>query len=1581
MDSEPRPSPDGDRSFGDRLAARVRPRGTARRARRCAGQSAGSPPRPRGSGGRSGCRRWAGGDSIAPTAPTSASSRCDRRSSTGRGPTRASEEATPTAAVLEGDPKLAALAKLVGRPAPGPARVPSPPPRRGLPLAAARRGSTTAGPSTSPGAIAAGLRATLDATPPAEPAVRRRERRSDPGGRAGTGDPPADTLPPDLVALRDALARTGRLPPRPSTFRASDAPGHPEPPPGGRRAERPGSGSSPVNPPRGPAAWLDHGERWRWRITDADVSGSTVVMDRVHATADRGRAMTFPSVSGVVQPRHAVVSRVPDGELDPRTDAVAEPVVRRAMSDQSTSDERDRPAVRPHSVTISRLPHSRLADTAGELDRDLRIGGSTVARVAGPVVRRAVTDPSTSGADQRERPTVRPGSVATSRLTLAHGDEVDPRPRIAAAPDTGVAGPVVRRALSKGAAPSARQQPTVPHSVVISRLPHATHRQPDSTRPIDATTNTRVTGAVMRRAAISRLPHATDRGIESNQRIDATTDTRVAGPVVRRTVSDDAATGRGGAMSAEPDADRRVHPATDTRVAGPVMRSTVSDHSTPSARQQPTVRPHSIVITRLPHATHRQPEPTQLIDATTDRADGALTGELADRRVHPETDSRVAGPVVRSTVSHHSTPSGRQQPTVRPHSIAVSRLPHATRRHPDSNPRIDATTDRADGAGPVVRRAMSDDAATDRAITTAEPDADGRAHRPTDTRVSDHSTPTRGSSQPCDHTASPSPASPTPPNANPTPPDSSTRRPTEPTAPSPANSPTGESNWRPTPASLGPVMRSTLSEHSRPSELAAAHRATTQHRHLPPPPRHPTPTRLQPTHRRDDRPSRQRRTRRPASPPGERQPRRRPRAPPGLRPLDTDRTAAANRATTQHRHLPHPPPAHQRGDRHRRRRPSGPPHDVRPLDTERAAAANRATTQHRHLPPSPRAPPSHRRRARSRRRRGLRIWAGAAGDRACPWRSSECGGADGRGADAGRGAAIWARSVSESGTNRAQKRGVERIAPRSGGRLRRRPEVFAAELRPPPRRAAAADPRRLPAAGDGDRRRPAGARLDRRGVAPGAGQASASGPPRPATRSTSPRRAAGRGHRPRADARRPPVAASPGSSTTTTTAPRSARPSRSRRSCAARRSCPARRPRRRRRRRPPLAASDHRRRHGGDDHRGELDHVGSHRRRAVGRPTVPPDQRRPRRVAAGRRRHHRRDRADHASRRRRPAAAAGAAGAARRRPVRAHPRAARGPHHPRARTPRRPLPRRFLMASSLPQLQKAYLEVETGARIECMFNPATFSFSQANRWESDQIPGKATPSMRYAGGEGGSFSLSLVFDTTAAGTAVTAYTNKLLKLMDVDTTLAGYDAERSNGRPPWVKFHWGTSLHSFKAVVKSIDVGFTYFSSEGLPLRANVEHEPRAVRARRQLGPAEPDVGHAEAEPHPPGAGRRHARPHLGPLLRRPDAVARHRRRQRHRRPARPAARPPAGHPGAGRLTCRPARVLVAAPTIKVNGAEIPAARLRRHRRPARVAARSRCRASSRCASATPTSRSSTAPRYVVGSRDRGQLPRPPPAR
>lgn len=159
------------------------------------------------------------------------------------------------------------------------------------------------------------------------------------------------------------------------------------------------------------------------------------------------------------------------------------------------------------------------------------------------------------------------------------------------------------------------------------------------------------------------------------------------------------------------------------------------------------------------------------------------------------------------------------------------------------------------------------------------------------------------------------------------------------------------------------------------------------------------------------------------------------------------------------------------------------------------------------------------------------------------------------------------------------------------------------------------------------------------------------------------------------------------------------------------------------------------------------------------------------------------------------------------------------------------------------QLQKAYLETESGGRVDCMFNPTTFSFATQNRWESDKVPGKQTPQMRYAGGGGGSFSLSLIFDTTDVGTSVSTYTGKVLKLMDIDTTLAGYDVAKNNGRPPWVKFHWGTHLHSFKAVITSANVSFTYFSNEGLPLRATIELSLEQYEADANWGPQNPTSG------------------------------------------------------------------------------------------------------------------------------------------
>ena len=139
------------------------------------------------------------------------------------------------------------------------------------------------------------------------------------------------------------------------------------------------------------------------------------------------------------------------------------------------------------------------------------------------------------------------------------------------------------------------------------------------------------------------------------------------------------------------------------------------------------------------------------------------------------------------------------------------------------------------------------------------------------------------------------------------------------------------------------------------------------------------------------------------------------------------------------------------------------------------------------------------------------------------------------------------------------------------------------------------------------------------------------------------------------------------------------------------------------------------------------------------------------------------------------------------------------------------------------QLQKAFFTTEKNTRIECMFNPSKFSFQMSNRWDAEPVAGASAPSLRYAGAQSGKFSLSLVFDTTATGASVTTHTNKLLKLMEVDKTLSDYDPQRNSGRPQWLTFHWGTQLHTFKAIISSLNVTFTYFASDGTPLRANVE--------------------------------------------------------------------------------------------------------------------------------------------------------------
>jgi len=136
---------------------------------------------------------------------------------------------------------------------------------------------------------------------------------------------------------------------------------------------------------------------------------------------------------------------------------------------------------------------------------------------------------------------------------------------------------------------------------------------------------------------------------------------------------------------------------------------------------------------------------------------------------------------------------------------------------------------------------------------------------------------------------------------------------------------------------------------------------------------------------------------------------------------------------------------------------------------------------------------------------------------------------------------------------------------------------------------------------------------------------------------------------------------------------------------------------------------------------------------------------------------------------------------------------------------------------------KAYLEVEDGTKIQCMFNPSELSFSVSASWDDGESkPGQSVPQLEFSSGQAGSMNLNLFFDTTNTGKSVTVSTNKIINLTKVSTKVSGYDKAKNNGRPPWVVFHWG-KFRSFKSVVTDVTVNYVHFSKTGDPLRARVE--------------------------------------------------------------------------------------------------------------------------------------------------------------
>ena len=132
--------------------------------------------------------------------------------------------------------------------------------------------------------------------------------------------------------------------------------------------------------------------------------------------------------------------------------------------------------------------------------------------------------------------------------------------------------------------------------------------------------------------------------------------------------------------------------------------------------------------------------------------------------------------------------------------------------------------------------------------------------------------------------------------------------------------------------------------------------------------------------------------------------------------------------------------------------------------------------------------------------------------------------------------------------------------------------------------------------------------------------------------------------------------------------------------------------------------------------------------------------------------------------------------------------------------------------------EKAYLQViDTGAKIECLFNPKDYSISRANSWNAKAVVGKDQPTIQFGGGNAGEMSFELLFD--ASESASGDVRDRLGDLFDLLKVREAQGAGKNKGKPPTVQFGWGSTVTP-KAVVKSLNVQYTLFRPDGTPIRA-----------------------------------------------------------------------------------------------------------------------------------------------------------------
>lgn len=114
--------------------------------------------------------------------------------------------------------------------------------------------------------------------------------------------------------------------------------------------------------------------------------------------------------------------------------------------------------------------------------------------------------------------------------------------------------------------------------------------------------------------------------------------------------------------------------------------------------------------------------------------------------------------------------------------------------------------------------------------------------------------------------------------------------------------------------------------------------------------------------------------------------------------------------------------------------------------------------------------------------------------------------------------------------------------------------------------------------------------------------------------------------------------------------------------------------------------------------------------------------------------------------------------------------------------------------------------------IPLRFNPTEYQLQKGNAFQEIAIPGLETPPIQFIRGNSEKLSVEVLADTSDSLEDVRVkYVDRVRNLLKIDPELHA---------PPIVAFTWDRQI--FRGVLESLQVTFTLFSPEGVPLRAKL---------------------------------------------------------------------------------------------------------------------------------------------------------------